>query len=445
MVHGHNRAGLAVTLHPTPPTEPLFAHHLALPLGILQDERDAPGTAWMAAHAWQHAGAIRVANTPHGSLMPGELGAYLEGLGCELTVDAQLDHTVFTVGGPAEHAARALEVMCALAFGPLVDADVLADSEDALAEQAHQRLLGDGALAEEVIARWAPGMGVLAAAVFPAVEEPDARGVPAWMERAGRVEDALLVASGPVEAALRVAAEQCAPRRLPQGSAPRSDPARAPASEPTPSHPGRPLRVFIRTQDAGNAFVRVGGAAPPPGTPAALTLDVALQSQANGFTSALVTRLRTERGLVYGVDAQSRGNRRGGMFSVGTSTAPAHAAEVVAALEDGLRQLHLRGLPPNRWRALARASALSSAAGSEVLQESTARVLDALQWGLPPNGAWLRSAQLWSLDVPGLWTSARAHVDPERLVTVVVGPPQTAWGEATPDVVRDVRVWAGTH
>jgi len=158
---------------------------------------------------------------------------------------------------------------------------------------------------------------------------------------------------------------------------------------------------------------------------------------ANGFSSRLVQRLRTERGLVYGVEGGVVGGRHAGMWSVSSSTARSNAREVSDIMEKELDLLFAEGLPAPTWKKFARANALAFAYGREAATELLSVELDNFVLGLPPNGAWTTPQKLWRMDPQWAWRAVRPFFDPKQRVVVIA-----AHGDVMEDRPHQTRVAA---
>jgi predicted Zn-dependent peptidase len=150
-------------------------------------------------------------------------------------------------------------------------------------------------------------------------------------------------------------------------------------------------------------------------------MNVVLDALANGFSSTLVHELRTQRGLVYGVEGALVGNRNVGEWFIATSAAGEHASQIVDTIVGELHRVHRYGLNPDTFTGAARAAALSFAYGREAITELLEVEAENWMLGLEPGAAWKTPSRLWSLE-PTTWASAvQPWLDPAAAVVVVAG------------------------
>jgi zinc protease len=195
-----------------------------------------------------------------------------------------------------------------------------------------------------------------------------------------------------------------------------------PASKPAAARPSPgPMQVGSVRGRAGKEQVHVGlyarGVTHRDADRSALRVAAAAL---DGQGGRLFLRLREERGLAYGVWAQSLSGEDGGLFSMGLSTDPARAGEARAALRAELDRLIAS--PPDEDE-VARYRRMLSGHSAMSLQRVASRALDAasgerlgLPWGLSAH----REA-LQQVDAAGVREALR-RVVASGLVEVVVEP-----------------------
>lgn len=140
-----------------------------------------------------------------------------------------------------------------------------------------------------------------------------------------------------------------------------------------------------------------------------------------GFASRLMTTIRDNRGLVYGISSGFDAKRFPGSFSVSLQTKTASADEAIGAALDEIRRIREEGVADAELRA-----AQDYLAGSFPLRLDTnaklARLLAAVEFydlGLGYFEDYPRAIRAVTLD--DVRRVAAAHLDPERYVLVVVG------------------------
>lgn len=140
-----------------------------------------------------------------------------------------------------------------------------------------------------------------------------------------------------------------------------------------------------------------------------------------GFTSRLMREIREQRGLTYGVYSQFLAGRHAGAFTVALQTRPDQADEAVALVHEALRRFTAEG-PTEEEIAAAKDSLINSFA---LRLDSNRKVLNevaAIAWSdLPLDELETWRTRLAAIDRETLLRAWRRVVDPQRLVTVVVG------------------------
>ena len=140
-----------------------------------------------------------------------------------------------------------------------------------------------------------------------------------------------------------------------------------------------------------------------------------------GFTSRLMRELRERRGLTYGVYSYFLAGRHAGAWTVTMQTRPDQAQQAVALIHEVLRRFAEEGPTPQEL-----AEAQRSLVQGHVLKlDSNRKIADqvaALAWAelpLDELDTWPRRVQ--ALTREELMRAWRRVIDPQRLVTVVVG------------------------
>ncbi|MCS6810963.1 MAG: insulinase family protein, partial [Tepidimonas sp.] len=140
-----------------------------------------------------------------------------------------------------------------------------------------------------------------------------------------------------------------------------------------------------------------------------------------GFTSRLMHELREKRGLTYGVYSAFLAGRHAGAWTVVMQTRPEQAAQAVALIHEVLRRFSREGPSDEELRQAQRALVLGHALKLDTNRKVADQVA-ALAWAelpLDELATWPQRVQaLTRQDLLRAW---RRVIDPERLVTVVVG------------------------
>lgn len=140
-----------------------------------------------------------------------------------------------------------------------------------------------------------------------------------------------------------------------------------------------------------------------------------------GFTSRLMHELREKRGLTYGVYSAFLPGRHAGAWTVAMQTRPEQAAQAVALIHEVLRRFSREGPSDEELQQAQRALVLGHALKLDTNRKVADQVA-ALAWAelpLDELATWPQRVQaLTRQDLLRAW---RRVIDPERLVTVVVG------------------------
>jgi zinc protease len=140
-----------------------------------------------------------------------------------------------------------------------------------------------------------------------------------------------------------------------------------------------------------------------------------------GFTSRLMREIREQRGLTYGVYSYILAGRHAGAFTVALQTRPEQAALAVQLVHESLRRFTREG-PTDDELAAAKEALIN---GFALRLDSNRKVLDqvaAIAWSdLPLDELETWTARVAAVDRETLMRAWRRVIDPDRMVTVVVG------------------------
>jgi len=140
-----------------------------------------------------------------------------------------------------------------------------------------------------------------------------------------------------------------------------------------------------------------------------------------GFVSRLTSELREKRGLTYGVYSTFSPGRHAGAFQIGLTTRPDQATEALAVVRDVVQRYVAEGPTEAELRA-AQANLVN---GFALRIDSNRKLLDNvanIAWnGLPLDYLDSWTAQVQRLGVADIRAALQRNLQPERMVTVVVG------------------------
>jgi zinc protease len=140
-----------------------------------------------------------------------------------------------------------------------------------------------------------------------------------------------------------------------------------------------------------------------------------------GFTSRLMHELRERRGLTYGVYSYFVAGRHAGAWTVGMQTKPEQADQAVALIHEVLQRFTREG-PSAQELAEAKRSLVLGHALKLDTNRKIADQVAALAWNdLPLDELSTWPARVQALTREQVMQAWRRVIDPQRLVTVVVG------------------------
>ncbi len=141
-----------------------------------------------------------------------------------------------------------------------------------------------------------------------------------------------------------------------------------------------------------------------------------------GFSSRLMTRIRSELGLTYGIKSLFHFRRAPGPFTVSTFTPARHTAQVVQEIRAVIQDLREGGVSPQEL-----AEAKSYFTGHFPLSLETPRALSRRLLSMDLHNLGLDYLKLYTerINAVGLadvTRAAQAHLHPEALVALIAGP-----------------------
>jgi zinc protease len=141
-----------------------------------------------------------------------------------------------------------------------------------------------------------------------------------------------------------------------------------------------------------------------------------------GFLSRLMSRVRADEGLAYGIGSGFAMRRHAGPFAITTSTRAPEAGRVVDIVLEEVERLRREAPTVDELR-----NARSLAAGRFVLGlETSAAIAGALVeldvYGLPRDSLDTYRTRLNAVTLDEVHEAARRHLHPERMAIVAVGP-----------------------
>jgi zinc protease len=349
-----------------------------------------------------------------------ELAAVVDNLGASLSVGAGWDSMVASVSGLSRDLDTFFDVLTDVVRRPRFDADEaerVRDEQLAGLEKAKDdpHLLA----ARSFQAALYPGhrFGLPIAGTPEAVAQLGPADAVEFHARVFTASNALFFAAGDVEAGDILRRIEASFGDWPTGSVPEPGPA-----PPAPTPAERRI-VLVDRPDLGQARIVVGHegiSRTDPERLAASLMSTVLGG--GGFSSRLMTKVRAEAGLTYGISSHFAMRRHPGPFLVSTFT---RVSEVRRVVDMVLAELsRVRSDPPSPEEV---AKAQTQTTGQFALQlETSAAVAGSLVdldvYGLPENSLDTFRGRVRALTPEDTARAARNLVHPDRAAILIVGP-----------------------
>jgi zinc protease len=192
---------------------------------------------------------------------------------------------------------------------------------------------------------------------------------------------------------------------------------------PPPPEPQRRRVVIVDRPDLGQAQIGVGH-----GGIARMDerrLPVQLLNSAlggGGFSSRLMSRIRAEAGLTYGVSSQFVQRHRAGPFAVFTFTRVPKTGEVVTLILDELERVRREPPSPEEVARVQSQRAGQFALALETSADVAAALVDLDVYGLPRDSLDTYRGRVRAVTVEEVAAVGQALIDPARASIVAVGP-----------------------
>ena len=390
---------------------PLVALHLLLPAGSAADPPDAPGLAALTAELFTEGTA---------EMSAVELDAALQRIGGMLTTAVSSDATVVALTVLSRHMATGLRLLFEVALRPRLDAGDIARERDLRISRVRQQRQSPGLLADraflEALYREHP-YGHLALGTEAALRSIDPAAVVAFHARAHVAAPWTLVAAGDADPGALIAEAE----RAWAAVAPSEDRGLAAAPPPDPP-PVRERMVFVARDGAVQSEIRLGHAGPPRSSPdyhALLVLNMVLGGQ---FVSRVNQNLREAKGYTYGASTAFDWRRGRGPFRLQTGV---QTAATVDALKEAVREVAgIRGPRPPSDQELEVARAALTRGFPRSLETASQLARAGVQialHGLPVDDYVQFPRRVAAVGAGDVRRAATRHLDPDRLVAVVVG------------------------
>jgi zinc protease len=143
-----------------------------------------------------------------------------------------------------------------------------------------------------------------------------------------------------------------------------------------------------------------------------------------GFSSRLMTRIRSEMGATYGIRSAFHFRRAPGPFTVSTFTPAPQTAEVVREIRAVLQDVQQRGVTAEELAEAQSYYVGHFPLGLETSGSIARQVIPLDLYGLGRDYLERYPDNIRAVTLAGARQAAQTHLHPESLVVVVVGPAQ---------------------
>lgn len=197
----------------------------------------------------------------------------------------------------------------------------------------------------------------------------------------------------------------------------------SPAYTTSPAHVAAPGVYLLDRPELTQSEIRMGHLGLPRQHPDFFPLRLVNYILGEGgFSSRLMTRIRTDLGFTYGIHSRFHFRRAPGPFTISTFTPAENTAQVIQEIRDVVRKVKGNGVTAKEL-----SEAQSYYVGHFPLGLETARTIatqvlniDLHNLGLDYLSRYCERIQGVSLEAGQI--AARTHLQPDALVTLVVGP-----------------------
>jgi zinc protease len=352
----------------------------------------------------------------------GEMDRIVKELGGYLNAATSLETTTYLATVPAEHTARALELLAdALLHSAYDPIEIEREREVIGEEQARKEDSPQGKLFVEFQARIGAGTpyGRPVLGTPASLARIDREALATYFAERYTASNLVLVVAGPIDRERIGALAESLFAAIPSGTPNRV----APFDWLSRVLPDAELRDGRIARDVRHSYLMLGFRTPGlPERETVYALEMAGAILGRGRSSRLVRRLREELGIVSSVSAWTWDLSAGGMLVLSASLDPTREPEVRAEIEAAIRRLGRESVGAEEW---ARARTLSVAdfrfanetpadvAGTLTDYALSGRAEDALDY----------APGLERATPEAMRAVVRRTLDLERAVMVLVGPP----------------------
>lgn len=393
---------------------PLVSVLVLLPVGAASDPADRPGLAAITGD---------LLDEGSGSLNALEVHEALARIGAQFDTEVGSDATLLELTMLERHAARGVELLAEMVMRPRLEQRDFDRVRDLRLNRLVQLRDTPSALADRVFAELlfkGHPYGHLPIGTEGSLRAMNLRDVVAFHARAYRPADATVVAVGDASHELlaglvEAAFDQWTPPTGTDGPVP------DPTSVPPPAPSASRLAVVNRSP-AAQSELRIGQVGLPRATPdyhALLVLNLVLGGQ---FVSRINMNLRENKGFTYGARTSFDFRRAPGPFVLQASVQSEATADAVREAIGELRAI--RGEKPVTRAELETGRAAFTRGyprSFETADQVGRAAVQLALYGLPDDYFTTFVPKVLALTEDDITRAAAAHLDPSRLLTVIVG------------------------
>ena len=199
-----------------------------------------------------------------------------------------------------------------------------------------------------------------------------------------------------------------------------------PVSPPYTAAPGKlcPPGIYLLDRpDLTQSEIRVGHLGLPRAHPDYFPLKLVNYILGEGgFSSRLMARIRSDLGFTYGIRSSFSFRRAPGPFLVSTFTPADNTAAVVKEIRGVINEVHQRGVTSQELSEAQSYYVGHFPLGLETSRGIARQVLSMDLYGLGVDYLTRYCDQIRAVDLTSAAQAAQTHLQPERLVTFVLGP-----------------------
>lgn len=188
-----------------------------------------------------------------------------------------------------------------------------------------------------------------------------------------------------------------------------------------PDSPAAPSRIDINVDDAVQSAIMMAMPAIPRSHPDYIALRLAIIALGGYFSSRLMTNIREEKGLTYGINSCLLGSFEGSQVRIGAQCDLANVEQVIEETKAEITRLWTDPLTADELRRLQLNAWTSLASTTDSPFTTADYYIVRLEVGTAPDYFDRQLHEIASLTPQRIAEVARRHLDPSRLTVAVAG------------------------